>query len=231
MPPRANKQTQKQEAPVQEVAPPAPVPAPAPEAEKASRRKKTPAPESAPEPVPEPVVVPEPVHEEASSKDETVRRREVPTRETVNTILSELMTYLDHEVELSRGKKDNQASTKSLRGALSRVKELQRVTTRVLRQKPVSNRKNTNSGFLKEVPVSKQIAEFMGCTPDKNHSRVNVTKSICTYVKEHNLGKGRNIEPDAKLCKLLNYNPSKDEPLTYPRLQTFLKTHFPKQSA
>lgn len=226
MPPRAPKQTQKQEAPVQEVAPPAPVPAP--EVEKTTRRKKAPV----AEPVPEPVVEAAPAApEEPESKDETVRRREVPTRETVNTHLSALVTYLEHEVESSRGKKDNQAATKSLRGALSRVKELQRLTTRVLRQKPPTNRKNANSGFLKPVPISKEIAKFTGFDPATMHSRVDITKSICNYVKEHDLGKGRNIVPDKHLCDLLKYNPTKDDPLTYPRLQTFLKQHFPKQTA
>jgi chromatin remodeling complex protein RSC6 len=69
--------------------------------------------------------------------------------------------------------------------------------------------KNQNSGLLKPVAISKEIAEFAGWNPDELHSRVDVTKSICDYIKTKGLQKTsnrKNIIPDDVLKTLLRWD-------------------------
>jgi chromatin remodeling complex protein RSC6 len=99
-------------------------------------------------------------------------------------------------------------------------------------KKTQSQRTTTNSGFLKPVMISGEMANFTGWNPKELRSRVEVTKYICDYIKEHNLQDPtdrRQIKPDSKLQKLLGYNPkTSDQALRYYSLQTHLKQHFPK---
>jgi chromatin remodeling complex protein RSC6 len=69
--------------------------------------------------------------------------------------------------------------------------------------------RNQNSGLLKPVAISKEIAEFAGWNPDELHSRVDVTKSICDYIKTNGLQKAsnkKNIIPDDVLKTLLKWD-------------------------
>jgi len=81
--------------------------------------------------------------------------------------------------------------------------------TRPKRATKGSQVKNQNSGLLKPVAISKEIAEFAGWNPDELHSRVDVTKIICDYIKTNGLQKNsnkKNILPDEILKTLLNWN-------------------------
>jgi len=123
---------------------------------------------------------------------------------------------------------------KFLRSLNKNIKLLRNRTTRVMKQKKKSGRTNNkNSGFLKPVPISKEMAKFTGWDQEQLRSRVEVTKYICDYISEHDLQNPedrRQIKPDIKLQKLLGYNPKKiTEPLRYYSLQTHLKRHFPKK--
>ena len=100
-----------------------------------------------------------------------------------------------------------------------------------MKQKKRTARKgNQNSGFLKPVKISKEMAKFTGWKSSDLKSRVQVTKYICDYIKKHDLQNPedrREIVPDAKLRKLLDFDPKKsDQPLRYYSLQTYLKPHF-----
>jgi chromatin remodeling complex protein RSC6 len=96
-----------------------------------------------------------------------------------------------------------------------------------------TRKNNTNSGFLKPVKISKEMAKFTGWEANELRSRVDVTKMICDYIKKNNLqnpSDRRQIMADTKLSKLLNYDSKKDtEPLTYYRIQSFMKPHFVKE--
>ena len=76
------------------------------------------------------------------------------------------------------------------------------------------------------------MAKFTGWNQEELRSRVEVTKHICKYIKDHELQNPEDrrqiqVEKDAKLQKLLGYEPGKDsEPVTYYRLQSFMKSHF-----
>ena len=116
------------------------------------------------------------------------------------------------------------------------MKVLKNQSTRVIKQRNPSLRKNVNnnnSGFLKPVKISNEMAKFTGWNANELRSRVDVTKYLCNYIRENNLQNPkdrRQIIADAKLSKLLNYDNKKDnsEPLTYYRIQSYIKPHFIK---
>lgn len=155
------------------------------------------------------------------------------------TNIDEIIANIETEIDNIREGISTKGGIKFLRSVNKNVKALRTKTFRVMKQKPpkvknVSNRNNTNSGFLKPVSISKEMSTFAGWKPDELHSRVDVTKYICNYIKENNLQNPddkRQITPDAKLKKLLNYTTKGGEPLKYYSLQTCLKQHFPKTTS
>ena len=115
---------------------------------------------------------------------------------------------------------------KSLKAQVARIK--QRSSTKVVS----TNSNSANSGFLKPVKISSDMAKFTGWDPSELKSRVDVTKFLCNYIRENNLqnpNDKRQIIPDVKLSKLIKYDSKKEaEPLRYYSLQKFLKPHFTK---
>ena len=84
------------------------------------------------------------------------------------------------------------------------------------------------SGFAKPANISKDLAKFLGVSPDEKLARTTVTKRLNEYIKEHKLQNQENkriIEPDTKLKKLLGNG---DNQVTYFNLQTYMKHHYPK---
>lgn len=188
----------------------------------------------------EEVAAPAPVVPEVAETVEDAaeaKTRVVPTRESVMTEFAELVNVLDAEIARLRDSTDKNSGVKFLRGVARRVKSLQTSTARVVKQKQPSARKNNNSGFLKPVQISSEIAKFTGLPADQLHSRVEVTKHLCQYIKDKNLqnpADKRQIVADPALAKILNYDAKKDDkPLTYYRLQSLLKNnnHFPTVKA
>ena len=163
-----------------------------------------------------------------------VKSRQQPTKESVVDSFDDLV--LSIEAEIVRLRETAQTKTrgvKFLRSLGKRVKTLRGQTTRVMKQRVRTNRKNNNnSGFLKPVKISKDMAKFTGWDPEQLKSRVDVTKYVCNYIRENNLQNPtdrRQILADSKLSKLLKYDSkTSSEPLTYYRIQTHLKPHFLK---
>ena len=193
----------------------------------------------------EPVVaevapVAEPVVAEVAPKTEEVaqeaaegetKTRVVPTRDSVMTDFSEILSLVDAEIERLREGADKTHSAKFLRQLHRRLRSLQSNTARVLKHKTPSARRNNNSGFLKPVNISGDIAKFTGLDPKTQHSRVDVTKFLCKYIKDKNLQNPedkRQIRADPALTKLLNYDAKTGEPLTYYHMQKLMKSHFTK---
>jgi len=89
--------------------------------------------------------------------------------------------------------------------------------------------KPRNSGFMRPVRISDELASFLGKAAGTVMGRQDANDEIRQYVALHNLketekGKGRNINPDDKLSALLKL--PKDEQLTYFNLQKYMKPHF-----
>jgi chromatin remodeling complex protein RSC6 len=160
--------------------------------------------------------------------------RKVPTRDSVVVTFDELIASIETEISHLRETPQNKTKgVKFLRSLGKRLKTLRGQTTRVMKQRVRTPRKNNvNSGFLKQVPFSKDLAKFTGWDPELPRSRCDVTKYLCEYIREHNLQNPedkRQILADTKLSKLLAFDPKKSTvPLTYPHMQKLLVPHFTK---
>ena len=188
------------------------------------------------EPVVEAVVEPELSDVEGDVSESALEKksRQVPTKESIVSGFEDLITVIDEEIERLRETQQKSKGIKFLRSLGKKVKTLRGHSVRVMKQKQKTNRKNnTNSGFLKPVKISSEMAKFTGWKPDELKSRVDVTKFLCNYIREHNLQNPedrRQIVADKKLSKLLEYNEG-DKPLTYYRIQTYMKKHFTNPDA
>lgn len=89
--------------------------------------------------------------------------------------------------------------------------------------------RRANNAFLKQRPISDELASFMGLPAKSQRSQTDVTKFVATYVKTHSCfdpSFKRRIVPDTKLAKLLRAKDGQE--VTYLNLQSFLKVHFLK---
>lgn len=236
---KISKETTAQVAPAPVATPVTPAPAPAvdttPVEDKKARRKKTTAETTTPAPAVTAVApVADAVSEEETTEDADGKRRTPPTRDSVEAEFNALSESLDQEIARLRESPSKSKGVKFLRVLGKRLKNLRIHTLRVMKQKKPSQKMRTtaNSGFLKPVRISKELAKFTGWNEEELRSRVDVTKYICNYIKEHNLQNPTDrrqikIDEDNKLKKLLNYDAKKEKtPLTYYSLQSHLKSHF-----
>ena len=96
-------------------------------------------------------------------------------------------------------------------------------------QKAAWEARRANNAFLKQKPLSPELAAFMGIKAGEKRSQTEVTKFISEYVKTHNCydpSFKRRIIPNAALAKLLRVDDKTE--VTYLNLQKFLKVHFVK---
>jgi len=109
------------------------------------------------------------------------------------------------------------------------VREIKQSQKAAKRKRKVGNR--APSGFVKAARISDELAAFLGVDKGVEMARTDVTKEITAYVKAHSLqdkDNGRQINPDAKLKKLLHLGA--DDVLSYFNLQRFMSPHFHKKS-
>lgn len=230
MPPRTAPKTTKAAEPVD--AKPAVVDVKPEATEAPKRRTKAKAAEPAEPAVVEEVAAPVADTQPVDNADTATKERAAPpTVESIQAEFAELVSTLEQQIAQLRDSSDKTGSLKFLRGILRRAKSLQSNSARVMRRKhTVKRTNNTSSGFLKPVKISPDIAKFTGMNATDLHSRVDVTKYLCGYIKKHNLQNPedkRQIIPDQALSKLLGYDAKKaTEPLTYYRVQSLLKPHF-----
>tara|TARA_A100001011_G_C14314995_1_gene847554 strand:+ start:2999 stop:3697 length:699 start_codon:yes stop_codon:yes gene_type:complete len=153
-------------------------------------------------------------------------------RDTILEGFDALSQMIDTEIQTLRENPQKQKGIKFLRSLNKNIKLLRSQSTKVLKRKTKNQRKNNrNSGFLKPVSISNEMAEFTGWNVDELRSRVEVTKYICDYITQNKLQNPedrRQIKPDEKLKRLLSLKG--DEDLRYYSLQTHLKQHFPKST-
>lgn len=215
------------------VATPAPVAAPVvEEPQKVSRKKKVAA-EAAPVAAPAPVVA-APAAEESSSEEaaEVSNKRRQVTREDVEKAFDSVLLSIEEEIDLLR-KNEDKTKAKGVRFLRSVAKSVRQLRSDSLRVSSKKVRRTTtsscNSGFMKPVKISKDMQKFTGLNEDQLVSRVDVTKSICQYVKTNSLqneADRRQFTPDEKLAKLLGT----DKSMTYYALQQHIQPHFIKEA-
>jgi upstream activation factor subunit UAF30 len=108
------------------------------------------------------------------------------------------------------------------------VREIKQAQKAAKRKRKVGNR--APSGFVKAARISDELAAFLGVDKGVEMARTDVTKEITAYVKKHELqdpDNGRDINPDAKLKKLLHIGV--DDKLSYFNLQKYMSPHFHKK--
>lgn len=93
------------------------------------------------------------------------------------------------------------------------------------RQRTVASR---NSGLEKVMPITKKLADFAKWDVQTQKSRVDITRFLCGYIKDHNLQNPENkkeIILDADLADLLQYS---EKTITYPHIQKYIHVLFDK---
>ena len=166
-------------------------------------------------------------------KTPVVKKRS-PTKQYVMDSFEQLLSSVSEEItRLRELKVKGNPGVKFLRSLTKQVKTMRSLVDKSIKTKRPSTRKpNTTSGFLKPVALSEELCNFTGWDSSELKSRVDVTKYICNYIKEHELQNPDDrreiqVDKDAKLKKLLKYNSkTADKPLTYYSLQTYMKPHF-----
>lgn len=98
-------------------------------------------------------------------------------------------------------------------------------------QKDVAKNKNKGnrkpSGFAKPSKVTNELCEFMNKKEGTEIARTEVTRALCSYIKENKLENKENnkiISPDDKLKTLLGIEEGQE--LTYFTIQKFMNKHF-----
>lgn len=88
--------------------------------------------------------------------------------------------------------------------------------------------KRKPSGFAEPTVISNDLCEFMELEVGSKLARTEVTKFICSYIKENKLDNGRDITPDNKLKNLLGVKPT--DSVTFFNIQRHMNKHFIKSN-
>lgn len=158
------------------------------------------------------------------------KTRRVVNNEEIEKLFDELTASLETELQSLRDDKSHSVGIRFIRSVARQIKSLKSDCFRLLSRKVKKpSQRAGNSGFMKNVDISPEMAKFCGFAVSQLVSRVDVTKSICNYVKEKNLQNSadrRQFTPDAKLGSLLGVT----ETITYYALQKHIQKHFPKKA-
>ena len=166
-----------------------------------------------------------------ASTEEVKRTKRVVDKDSILTDFDSLLTTIESQMStLREAKAKCPIAIKDLRGLQKQVRQLKTDVNRQIRNKrKPSGERSVNSGFMKPVGVSKEMCKFAKWQEGELHSRVDVTKFICGYVKENDLQNPkdrRQIIADNKLRGLLKLSSTDKEPLTYYSLQRHIQQHF-----
>lgn len=156
--------------------------------------------------------------------------RKTYSRDDIIMGFNDIITSCESLIESIRSdtKKCGVAHIRTLK---NKIQSLQKKAIKLIKPKKnqsLNKRNNITSGFLKPINISPEMAKFTGFDSKVKYSRVDVTKFLCEYIKNHGLqnpSDRRQINLDPKLSKLLKYDSGKP-PLTYFQLQSHLKHHF-----
>ena len=161
---------------------------------------------------------------------------ETKVDETKSLSSDAILTALDAKIQqlssiISSLNNDSKTLRKEILSNKKAFDKLEKKSAKKKRAAPVDGEevKPRNSGFMRPVKISDELASFLGKTAGTVMGRQDANDEIRQYVSLHNLketekGKGRNINPDAKLSSLLKLPVG--EQLTYFNLQKYMKPHF-----
>ncbi len=106
-------------------------------------------------------------------------------------------------------------------------KQMKEFNKEITRSKGKNKGNRKPSGFAKPTKVTNELCEFMNKKEGEEIARTEVTKALCSYIKEHNLENKENskiIYPDNKLKTLLGIEEGQE--LTYFTIQKYMNKHF-----
>ena len=167
------------------------------------------------------------VEEDEETQPIVVKKANVVTKESVLEDFNSLIQTIVAEADSIRAG-DKPKGVRFINSISSSLKKLQKQTARISKGK-TKRVSNGNSGFLKPVGVSSEMRKFAGWDKEDLHSRVDVTRFICNYIKENDLqntSDRRQIVPDSKLKKLFALKGKEVDPMPYYAIQTHIKHHF-----
>ena len=161
------------------------------------------------------------------------RTRRVVNKESILSDFDTLLGQVEEQITLIKNSTTKGAvGVKYFKTLNRQLKQLRGdVGKNVKVKRQISSDMSKTSGFMKPVGVSKEVSKFAGWKDGDLHSRVEVTKFICNYVKSNDLQNPkdrRQILPDKKLRTLLKLSEKEKEPLTYYSLQKHIQPHFVK---
>lgn len=182
---------------------------------------------------PHPTPVPEPLPEVKEEKVETTVEKVSKRQKIFDVLTAELKEVSGILQNNSEVHKDNKEATKQFKVL---TKKVQKITTELSKLNKTKDKRTTrpHSGFLKPIQVSQEMLQFTGWKEDEVHSRSDITNYLCEYIKKKELQDSadkRVIHPDDSLGQLLRYDSEVHPPLTYPRLQQYIKLHVLKPEA
>ena len=147
-----------------------------------------------------------------------------PMVRQLNTMAELLETLAKTSKSLTTEMKALTKDVNKLRASKMGGKKVKRVVDPETPRKP--------GALEKPVPISDELADFLGLTKGEMYSRQFVTQGINKYVKDNELQNPENrryilLESEAgqKLKTLLR---DPDQPLTFFNIQRYLKDHYPK---
>ena len=167
----------------------------------------------------------------AAPTERKERTRRVVNKDTILSDFDNVLSTISEQIELIKSSNTKGAvGVKYMKTLNKQLKQLRGdVGKNIKVKRQVNSDMSKTSGFMKPVNVSKEVSKFAGWKDGDMHSRVEVTKLICDYVKSNDLQNPkdrRQILPDKKLKSLLNLSDNMKEPLTYYSLQKHIQPHF-----
>tara|TARA_B110000967_G_scaffold208317_2_gene260114 strand:+ start:4974 stop:5447 length:474 start_codon:yes stop_codon:yes gene_type:complete len=147
---------------------------------------------------------------------------DLPVESEIDTHFSGIMNTL------SQFKNQITVFSTQLKTLEKSVKKEARQHKRLAQKKQVRSSRKP-SGFAEETTISTDLCEFLGKDHGTKIARTDVTRHICSYIKEKSLQNEENkrvIVPDTKLKSLLGVTDT-DE-ITYFNLQRYMNKHFIK---
>lgn len=169
------------------------------------------------------VLEPDPVVEENPEEEVKLEKKRTRRQVTKESYYNDFESFFKL-VESELGDKKN---------LLKQIKQLKTDSYKLLKIRNMGDDKknkgeHSNSGFMKPVLISEDLASFINVSNDQPITRVLITKKICQHIKEKNLQNPedrREILPDQALKKLFNITEHDTEPLTYYGIQKRIQKH------
>ena len=164
----------------------------------------------------------------------TTVTQSVPVLESMDKTLADLDNFIKTYKELNDQVK---ASIKELSNIKTSFQKSRREVEKGLKKKSKSSKRVSDptrpTGFKKPIPISLELAKFLKVDPAELMSRTAVTKSINSYIKDHNPEAKREFDlkksPEGKALEALLKPKADAGPVSYFNLQKWLAPHFPKE--